>query len=248
MSEDTERIYEVHDEVARNAQAFADAAAGPLPGSASNASGSITVNLDEEGLLTVAITDSWASDYQPAELAGGVIQTFQDLAAARTAGWATNLASALDEERPNKPIPPASETTAGKLKAAFDGDADGAAEMATVLENLLGFLEDVSANFDTSFDQAVKRGSASHNSRPESGHLSVSVNAAGDLLSLEFSENWVSRATGSQISRELNEAIARAKADGTTGGAGPLDGTPLGKYQKYVDDPDSFIQFMRGRE
>jgi hypothetical protein len=248
VSDDTERIYELRDSVARDAEMYADAASRPLPGSALDEAGTIEVALDADGRLSVTIGEGWRSEYEPDELAGGVLQTFQELAAARTAGWATNLEGALEEERRNTPIQPVSETVAGKLKAALDDEPDGGAEITKVLENVLSFLEDVSANFDASFDQAVQRGRATHRSEPESRHLAVEVNAAGDLQSLQFSESWVSRASGAEISRELNDAIAHAHADGAARGTGPLDGTPLGKYQRFVDDPDSFVQFVRGKE
>lgn len=248
MSDDTEKFYQFHDEVMRDAQAYAEAAARPVPVSASDESGAIVVAVDGEGAMSVTVTDAWRSTYEPGTLAAGVMQTFQDLASARLTGWAENLDGALDEEYPNKPTPAPSETTAGKFKAAFDADPEGMAEMATVLENLLGFLEDVSANFDTSYDAAVRNASATHRAEPESKHLSVEVRAGGDLQSVSFSENWLARATGAEISRELTAAIAQARAEGETSTAGPLDGTPLGKYEKYIGDPDGFIQFMRGKE
>jgi hypothetical protein len=248
VSDDTEKFYELRDSFSRDAEMYADAAAGPLPESARDETGVIEIALVAEGGLVVAIGNGWRSEYEPDQLATGVLQTFQDLAAARTAAWATNLEGALEVERRNTPIPPVSETVAGKVKAALDEQQDNGADITMALENVLSFLEDVTANFDTSFDQAVQRGRATHRSEPAERHLTVAVNAAGDLQSLEFSESWLARSTGAQISRELNDAIAQARSDGLSSGTRPLDGTPLAKYQRFVDDPDSFVQFIRGKD
>ena len=248
MAEDAERFYELRDDVSREAQIYADAAERPLPESATDESGTIDVAVDPDGLVTVTIADRWPTDYRPEELAETVLRIFQELAAARTAQWVTHLDSARGEDRRSTPIPPLGETTAGKLKEALDDDPDSAAEAAKVLENVLSILEDISANLDTTFDGALRHGRAAHRSEPDSRHLSVEVSGAGDLQGLTLSADWASRTSGTEISRELNEAIARAREQAAAGAAGPLDGTPLGKYQRFIDDPDSFVRFVRGKE
>jgi hypothetical protein len=247
VSDDTERIYDLSDELSRDARAFEEAAAAPLPESASDESGAITVTLID-GALTVAITDAWRDEYEPGALAGGVLQTFQELVTARTAEWATNAERALGEERRNVPIPSLGETTAGKLQASLEADPDSAAAAIETLENILAVLDDFTSHFDESFAEAEARSQAGHRAEPESHHLTVDVNPAGDLLGLTFSEEWLSRSAGVQISRELNDAIVQARAEAASGATGPLDGTPLEKYQRFANDPDAFVRLIRGEE
>jgi hypothetical protein len=247
VSDDTERIYELSDELSRDARAFEEAAAAPLPESASDESGAVTVAL-VDGTPTVEITDAWRDRYEPDGLAAGVLATFQALVTARTAEWATHAERALGEERPNVPIPSLGETTAGKLRASLEADPDGAAAALATLENILAVLDDFTSHLDESFDEAQRRSRAGHRSEPESHHLTVDVTEAGDLVGLTFSEEWLRRAAGAQISRELNDAIVQARSDAASGGAGPLDGTPLAKYQRFADDPDAFVRLIRGEE
>lgn len=246
MSDEAERFYELRDDVSREAQMFAEAASRPLPTSATDESQVIEVRLAEDGPLEVTIADRWRDAYEPAELANGVLRTFQQLSAARTAGWVSNLEGSLDEERRNTPVPPLDDSVASKLHRALEGDENIAAEVTKVLENVLSFLDDVSANFDATFDDAVRRGRATHRVA-QSPDLSVEVTSGGDLQSITFSEEWASRSSGTHISRELNAAIARSRAE-TESSSKPLDGTPLAKYQRFVDDPDSFVGFVRGKE
>ncbi|GAB3409687.1 hypothetical protein GCM10027515_28800 [Schumannella luteola] len=248
LSDDTERIYELRDEVSRTGQAYEDAASRPLPEAVSDESGSIGVNIDTDGAYVVTIGDGWNSAYEPGELAEGVVQTLQAFGLARVEGWASNLDSALDEERRNTPIPPLDDTLASQVKASLDGDLDSARETERILENLLGFLEDVEANLDSTFDIVSQRGARTGAASTETRNVSVEVTAGGDVRSLQLDEDWLSRSSGAQISRELTAALAQAHADAASSGAGSFTGTPLEKYQKFADDPEAFARYVRGQE
>ncbi|KEP75169.1 hypothetical protein HR12_37745 [Microbacterium sp. SUBG005] len=249
MSDDAERFYELHDEIMREARAYEDAAAQPLPASANDDSGTIFLDLSPEGLLTVDIGDNWRDVYAPAELADGVLSVFGALSQARLSEWAVQLDQAMDRPRPSTPVPPTSQTVAGRMKAALEAEPETTAAANKVLENVLDVLDDIVANFDSTYDEAVRRGRAGTSIETADARVRVRVSPAGDLLALEMSPEWLSRATGGDVSRELNEAISRARADTAlraTGGM--LEGTPLAKYQRFVDDPEAFENFLRGKD
>lgn len=249
MSDDAERFYQLHDDLMREARIYEDAAAQPLPASAHDDSGTIFLDLSGEGVLTVDIGDAWRDTYAPGELADGVMAVFGALGEARLAEWAVQVDAAMDRPHAATPIPPTSQTTAGRMRAALEAESEGTVAANKVLENVLGVLDDIVANFDSTFDAAVARGRAGTRVESTDARVSVRVSPAGDLLSLELSPTWVSRATGGDISRELNDAIARARSDTALRAAGGvLDGTPLAKYQRFVDDPEAFENFLRGKD
>lgn len=249
MSDDAERFFQLHDDLMREAKVYEDAAAQPLPASANDDSGAIFLDLSPEGVLTVDIGDSWRDAYAPQELAGAVLGVFGTLSEARLAEWASQVDAAMDRPHASTPVPPASQTTAGRLKAALDAEPEATVAANAMLENVLGVLDDIVANFDTTLDEAVQRGRAGTRVDTADARVSVRVSPAGDLLALELSPTWVARATGGDISREVNDAIARARADTSLRAAGGvLDGTPLAKYQRFVDDPEAFESFLRGKD
>jgi hypothetical protein len=247
-ADDTERFFEVADEVSRDEQIFADAAAPPFTGSASDESGSLTVTLDSVAGVSVAVGDDWRSHYEPDALAAGILQTLQLVIAERNAAWAENLDRAMDVPRSNVPVPPRSESVTATMQAAFDADADPGATVMTTLQNLLDVLDDVTANFDATFDEIERRALATQRTETFSRAVSVEVNVAGDLQSLTIAAEWADRSTAGQISREINDAIGEARATAAASAIGDLEGTPLAKYERLMHDPDAFARFLRGEE
>ncbi|MDQ4215273.1 hypothetical protein [Microbacterium capsulatum] len=248
MSDDAEMFFELRDEVSRDAQTYADAAGRERPASTTDEAGQIEVTLSETEGTTVVVGDNWQDVYRPGELGSAIVETVQQLAAARTAAWAEGLGEAAEETRRPSPTPPAGESAAARIQAALEAEPDGGAAVTRSLENVLAMLDDISANIDETFAEAFRRGRTTHSTTPLSRNLTVEVSAMGELVSVSFSENWLARTSGSQISRELNAAIAEARAaTATSRDAGPFAGTPLAEYQRFLDDPDSFVDYISGR-
>lgn len=249
MTDDAEKFFEMRDGFDREAQSFAAAAAQPMPSTAADPNGAITVALDADGGPTVTLSERWRDDYEPGTLGAEIVRTFQTLVAERTAGWAQNLDASFDQERRTRPLPSVDDTLAGRLQDALDGDEDSATAVTGVLENILALLDDVSANIDQTFDAAFQRGRTVERSAPPSRNLVVELTVGGDLVGISFSESWLQRTSAAQVSRELNAAIAEARERSSgTRAAGPLDGTPLAAYQRFIDDQDALVAYLRGKE
>lgn len=249
MSDDAERFYELRDEVDREARMYAEAADGALPDSFRDESGLITARLDERGLLSFDIADRWREGIEPSQLGDRVVAAFQALNAARIEAWATNIGDASEKEHRASPIPSTQDSVAAKLQEALLAQPDSTPAVEQALKNMLAFLDDVSANLDETFAGALSRGRQTEEVAPLSRHLTVELAAGGQLVAVSMSPNWVAGSSGAQISHELNDTLREA-FDKTAAAreAGPLDGSPLEKYGRYVDDPDAFVAFITGRE
>ncbi|MFT4258431.1 hypothetical protein [Microbacterium sp.] len=248
MTDDAEKLYGLGDELNREARLLADASRGVGPQTAEDPSGTIRVTRGEDGTPSFAINEGWRSSYRPSELAAAVIQTLARLADVETEVWSERLEEGLGENRGSIPTPPVSGSAAARLQAALEAEPDRGAALTRTLENVLSMLDDMTANIDETFKVAVQRGNTTYSSASLARNVVVEVTVGGDLIDVSFSESWLSRSSGAQITRELNEAIADARGSAAAVlGQKPFEGTPLAKYQRFLDDPDSFIDEIRGR-
>lgn len=247
MADEAETIYELRDELARDAQAYEDAAARSLPTEASDDAEMIHVRVADDGVPTITVRDGWLSAYEPGELAGEIMATLGRLSQARLEAWAFGAGEALDVERRNTPVPPLSETTAGKVKAALEAEKDESVAITAMLERVLTMLDDIADNLDSGFDDALRKGQATAAGTSSGRSVIVQVAPSGDLRSIELSERWLEATSADQISREITAAIAMAR-DETPPSEGPLDGTALAAYQRFVDDHDAFVRFLNGKD
>ncbi|MBN9177400.1 MAG: hypothetical protein J0I43_08565 [Microbacterium sp.] len=247
MSDEAETIYELRDGIVRDAQTYAAAAARPLPATAVDDEDVVRVELGEDGTPVVTVRDGWLAVYEPSELSGVVLSTLARLGEARTEAWATGLGEEFDAERANVPLPALSDSVAGRIQASLEDDPDASAAVTAMLERVLTFLDDVAENVDASFDAAVRRGQVTTEGAADGRHVVVRLAPTGELRAMEMSERWLEAATPGDITRQINAAIEEAGRQTPTSSS-PLEGTPLGEYQRFVDDPDAFVRYLRGKD
>ncbi|WP_029144844.1 hypothetical protein [Microbacterium luticocti] len=247
MAEDTEQIYRLRDEVDVQTQLFRRAAEGPMPTAHTDASGSITVELDGERPPHVQITDAWRSAYDPDVLGQAVVRAFQDLAVARAAEWGQHVDAAGESTYRPSPTPPLHDSFAARLQQQIEADPDQGVAMTQVLQNVLDVFDDLAENIDETFSTLFARGSAGgpvHGTR----EVEVQVTANGDPASVVFDEDWLRTASAATITREVNLQLADAHAQAGSSTASALAGTPLARYQEFADDPEAFLRFLTGKD
>ncbi|AVL96037.1 hypothetical protein AB0O70_09775 [Microbacterium paraoxydans] len=249
MSDDAERFFELRDEVDSQAKMFADASARAVPASFTDEAGLVTAQIDEDGVLSVEIADRWRDGIEPSALGDRIVAAFQGLSAARVEAWAANIGDAAEQDHRPSPIPSTHDSVAARLQEALLAEPETTPAVERALENMLAFLDDVSANIDATFAGALSRGRQTEEVAPLSRHLTVELSAGGHLVAVSLSPNWAERSSGAQISRELNDTLREAfEKTRATRDAGALDGSPLEKYGRFVDDPDAFVAFVSGKE
>lgn len=248
MSDDAERLYELRDEIDRDARMYEEAAGRALPDSFTDESGVITVRIDDRGVVSFDIDERWRDTIETSALADRLVEAFQALNAARVEAWATHVGDASEQPRGPSPIPPVHDSVAAKLQDAILEQPETGPAVEKVLENVLAFLDDISANLDETFAGALQQGRTEEFS-PLSRHLSVELSGGGHLVAVSLSPTWADRSSGTQISRELNDALREAFEQATqTRDSRALAGTPLEKYGRFVDDQDAFVAFLTGKE
>ncbi|QAY59136.1 hypothetical protein ET475_03435 [Microbacterium protaetiae] len=249
MTDDAERFFELRDSFDRDAQLYRHAAAQPLPTEHTHATGVITVGIDDGDVVEVSLTEAWRDEFAPDELGSVIVQTFQQLMIDRAGAWAQNVDEAGEQEYRATPTPPVGDSLAARVHQAVEDDPDRGAALTTVLENVLGVLDDISQNIDETFSAAFRRG-RTVTTTAAGGHrdVNVEVTAGGELVGVSFDDSWIRSANAATITRELNHALAQARERTTLAASHPLEGTPLARYQQYADDPDSFLRYLTGKD
>ena len=246
MSSDVDDIFDLRDELDRESQRYATAAASIGTVSASNASGSIEVTLEPaERKLAVTIRESWRSTYEASELGSAIVDTVTILATERMQKWTESVAESSETPAANtRPLPPTSESVSEQVRTAIDAAGDSV-DMTTVMSDMMSILEEVNAGVESAMAIVTARAQAAHAGKDASGKVTATVDGSGSLRSVDFEENWLDNRQAAEISREANAAIAAALRAATA--AAPendLVGTPLEKYGAVLTDPQAIARIL----
>lgn len=237
-----EALFEAHDELDQLTQEFgsaADAARHPL--TEYDRTGTVTVDLDEDGVLQkVKIAGGWNRHYRPEELGGAVQEALIAASTARAQGWGQKFA----EQREPSVRPAPLFTT--ELGARLDAAQARGVDTDAALRELRDLLRQIHEAVDEVSDQAAAHVAAEYTGRSSSGHVRASVSGAGDLLTLDFEQPWVETAHPTNLGREATEAIDAAhRQRGNTGVADLVATSALGDAGRLSRDPIALAERLK---
>lgn len=240
---DADHILDFRDELSRDAQAYS---AAPTVSSASDASGSVSVEFDSATrVLSVIVGDRWQSAHRAEELGTVIVELVAQLAAERARQWGESVAE--DEGgHETTPLPPRSETPAEHVQAAL-ADAGDSLDATAVLAQMMTMLEEVNAGMDAAMQIISARLSATHSAASAQGRVHATVDGSGAVTALVLDEDWLAGESAADITRAINQAIATAAASATAP-AEPLAGTPLERYAAVLDDPSALARILMGKD
>ncbi|MDR3202301.1 MAG: hypothetical protein LBT54_04115 [Bifidobacteriaceae bacterium] len=241
MSDDSDRLSELREELDRDQQRQQRAQAAIGPVEARDEGGSIAVSLDADGAIAkVTVREAWRGEHGEEGLAGAIMAVYADAASKRMEAWGHGL----EDEAPGPVRAPEPGNAEAMLKLVEERGASVPATQA--LEALDAMLDEMLEGIDAAFDIATARGKAEHEGKSSSGAVRAVVVGAGGLASVAFRSGWLKNRHSFNISREVNEAIQSAtKAARAATPADPLAGTPLERLSSQAADPEAIAARLR---
>jgi len=250
MSSEDDYIFDLRDELDREAQRYSNAADKATVLTGSDESGAIGVEYDPESLkLTVSIEDKWRSSYEPSSLGAGIVTAVAALGAERMQQWTEGVAETEDEPAPRtRPLPSSSDTLVSHMQSTIDSAGDSI-NMDSVFNDLMTMLEEVNAGLEATMEIVTARASMAHAGASGSGSVTATIDGSGSLTSLAYDEDWLAQRSAYEITTETNQAIAAAaRIAASAETANILVGTPLEKYGSVISDPQAFARTLLGRD
>ncbi|MBD3781171.1 MAG: hypothetical protein IE923_18160 [Micrococcales bacterium] len=236
MSDDAEPLADLRDDLDRRAQVYARAADAGPPVAGADETGQLSVLLGADGRLhLVRLTSTWRNVLAPADLGPALVSAVASAATARLRSWAEQVAD--DDSTPvTRPAPPRSTSLAADLADIVSARGDRL-DARHAMRSLAEMLREVNAELDTALEQVQQRASREHAGRSADGHVRAWADGSGSPVRVEVDEGWAARAHGTNISREMTQAVhAAAAAAGAAAPASLLDGTALGAIAADVAD------------
>jgi DNA-binding protein YbaB len=201
------------EDMARHANAAAAAAAGPIVGS--DETGSVSVVVDDDGVITtVEVDPGWREVVGVAGLGTAVVGAAVAAVAIRTETFleAWMEAEAQDEaqdgaqaDRDPQPVVPRDfppmfgPTFAPRPGRPTDGSM---AELAALLHNVNQDIDRLSVE--------IQSLAGDHTGTSRAGHVSATVTGALTLVDVDFDKRWLVNADDHNITTEMTEALRAA--------------------------------------
>lgn len=250
MADDTgDRLADLRDDLDRDVQRYESARDRLAPVTAADASGTVHVKLDRDGMIqAVMIDEQWRSQVGAEALPGAVQGAWAQAGLDRASQWGTDVAETVDEPAPStRPAPTLSSTVLGQLSELVDSSPGTIGTQAAV-EALASMLEEMERGVDEAFGQIDQRLAAQIKGRSSSGHVEATVSGAGAVVAITYDERWIDKAHHANVGRETTEAVhAALRKVGDTDPASVLDGTALGRLRRITEDPVALAEYLRLR-
>jgi DNA-binding protein YbaB len=241
VTAERDRLDELRDELDIEAQAFerARAAAGPVTGR--DASGTVAVELDAEGVVQgVQVDSGWRHLLGLGELSAAVLSAYTGAVEARTELFVTTVA----DDEPPAPVRPAGHEQ--REVSADLVDRLRAADLPQgVLQGMSELLDDLSRSTDTAFGLLDDQLASTATGRSSSGHVRAEVSGGGELVLVDMEEKWLRTAHSFNVGRETTEAIhAALREQATRSVAAITQESGLGRLQQLTADPQALARLL----
>jgi hypothetical protein len=112
------------------------------------------------------------------------------------------------------------------------------------MERLLDVLTQLDQALDEALDDADRRAGEQHTGRSSSRHVVATVSGGGDLVGLEYDEQWLADAHSFNVGRETTEAVADAVRAFAEAGDRSSATSPMASLLRFADDPASFAEHL----
>jgi DNA-binding protein YbaB len=251
------RLLEESDSLARMARAAARMPADP----GSDATGSVTVTLDERGqVATVKLAASWRRRLGPDRLAEAVVEAVADASTRRLAAWAAAYGEgsgrSLDAPSADADLRPADNTEADA--AVWDrGDFQrklqevatapmSEADRLVALTGLLEIIEDIERGLDEVSGKLRAAVTSTFTGHSPGRHVTATVTGTGQVTAIRIDRTWMNEAHEINIGRHLAAAIRAANDQLAAQGVNRLVAeSPLGNVQRAAQDPLGLARRLR---
>lgn len=242
MSRDwAEEAATLHDDLAAAAARFE--VGGPAAAvSSSDADGPVTVTLDPSGAIrAVHVAARW--DGGSAELSRAVRQAAEKATALRTEQWTTAAAEPAPRTALAGPVPTGDGVWSRLSEIA---DAGGAAANTDVLEALLEMFTTISDGMDQLSEELAAHQTDVYTGSSNSGAAVATLTASGELVGVDFEDEFARTASHTSIGREATEAIAAAQQQAqASSSASIVARSPLGDIAAMANDPAALARRLR---
>jgi DNA-binding protein YbaB len=204
----------------------------------SDATGSVTVTLDEHGrVANVTVAAHWRSRLADDHLGGAVVEAVRDAAMRRLTAWGEAYAEPVTPE----PVPSAADLQ--QRLDSIDSAAMSAAEREAALIALLEVVESIEQGLDEVTSRLDQTVNATHTGHSPHREVTVELTGGGDVTSVRFDRGWLRDAHDANLTRQLTTALRSAYEQVDANGVSRLIAdSPLGHAQTVMRDPFGFAR------
>jgi hypothetical protein len=242
MADDLEEIARLRDELDTELQGYEEGQRTLGPVDATDATGTVQVRLDADGVLeSVRVDAAWRQRHDAGSLPGAVLEAYTAAAQARSNGWYAATAGA----EPGRARP---EDDSGRRLA--QGVVDRMTESGrdlppSTLLAMSELLDDLSRGVDEAFGMVDAQLSSTHRARSSSGHVGAEVSGGGEIIAIDYDDRWLENAHSFNIGRETTEAVHEAlREQASRSGASVADASGLTRLQELTSDPAALSRFL----
>ena len=142
-----------------------------------------------------------------------------------------------------RPAPGIDSSGTAQLMSRIEATGDDVDDRI-VMERMLDVLTQLDQAMDEALDDADRRSAEEHTGRSSSRHVVATVSGAGDLVALEYDEQWLADAHSFNVGRETTEAVADAVRGCAEAGERASAASPMASLLRFADDPASFAEHL----
>lgn len=205
---------------------------------AADPTGHVTITIDGQGqVCDVRLDPRWRRRLSSTDLPGAILAAFEAATLARVAAIDIALTERLSAPEHAQPGL-ASDPLAAGATAETVSDAATPEAVVGAMREVLGMLQ----TLDESIDQLASHVNAQAD-KPYTGHsasrrTAVTINAAGLVLDIRLTPNWIAKAHEYNITRELREAfVAAYQAAAEHNIHTIVDSSPIGALARIAGNP-----------
>ena len=211
-----ERLYEAREGIDRTLQRLETIEPRSQEVQGADTQRVVTVRVTPDGTVrSIAVDHRWQDHVAPEALGAAIAQAYVAAGAERLEQWTTDVDEAMALPEPaNRPFPAAIAEHLGSLPSNRPVTED------SVLRELAEVWAELEAELDEAIAGLGERVERTHRVAGQGGDVSVEVSAAGGLLAVDLSPQWLARTHAANIGRTVLATIEQAQAAAITDFAG----------------------------
>jgi DNA-binding protein YbaB len=241
MSDDLERLYDLHDQIDITAQRWTRTLpVGNYRGVSGE--GTVEVTASAEGkVVKIVVHEGWRANAAADELGALILEAYTDSTVEALKDWEQAMED--DEEEPDPdpaPIPPLSDSFASAMERHVEEMGPEIAERT--FNRLAELLQQVVDGLDEAEETIRTRLTAEYEGSDAANAVCVTLQGTGALVDVDFEDGWLANRHAANITSRLGEAVVAAQRQ--IEAAVPDDmfaGTPLASILALLEDTDALI-------